>query len=143
MPALLFEVRNRISYPTARRCLHNSLNPELIVQLAKGWKRVNEDDDIRVAIITGAGDKSFSAGADLARMIPLLTGARKAEGEWDNKRLANRRQGEHALLCSAATTSTNRSSPRSTVFASRVASNSCRRRTCAWPPTMHASASRK
>jgi enoyl-CoA hydratase len=80
-----------------RRQVHNSLNPEL-TQLAEGWKRVSEDDDIRVAIVTGAGDKSFSAGADLARMIPLLTGARKAEDEWDDKLLANRRQGDHALL---------------------------------------------
>ena len=99
MPALLFEIRNHIAYMTLNRPqVHNSLNPELIVQLAEAWKRVNEDDDIRVAIVTGAGDKAFSAGADLGRMIPLLTGARKAEDEWDHKLLANRRQGDHALL---------------------------------------------
>jgi enoyl-CoA hydratase/carnithine racemase len=99
MPALLFEVRNQIAYMTLNRPqVHNALNPELIVQLADAWKRVNEDDDIRVAIITGAGDKAFSAGADLGSMIPLLTGARKPEDEWDEKLFANRKQGDWALL---------------------------------------------
>jgi enoyl-CoA hydratase len=99
MPALLFEVRNHIAYLTLNRPqVHNSLNPELIVQLAEAWKRVNEDGEIRTVIVTGAGDKAFSAGADLGRMIPLMTGARKAEDEWDEKLLANRKQGDHALL---------------------------------------------
>jgi enoyl-CoA hydratase len=99
MPALLFEVRNHIAYLTVNRPeVHNAMNPEAIVQLADAWQRVNQDDDVRVAIVTGAGDKAFSAGADLARMIPLLTGARKPEDEWDQRLKENRRLGDHALL---------------------------------------------
>src|SRR6266446_9925808 len=99
MPALLFEVRNQIAYLTLNRpAVHNALNPELVLQLADAWQRVNEDDAIRVAIVTGAGDKAFSAGADLARMIPLMTRARKAEDEWDTRMLADPRRGDHALL---------------------------------------------
>lgn len=99
MPALLFEIRNHVAYLTLNRPqVHNSVNPEMVVQLAAAWKQINEDDDIRVAIITGAGDKAFSAGADLGRMIPLLTGARKPEDEWDQKLFANRKQGDWALL---------------------------------------------
>jgi enoyl-CoA hydratase len=99
MPALLFEVRNQIAYLTLNRpAVHNSLNPELVLQLADAWQRVNEDEGIRVAIVTGAGDKAFSAGADLARMIPLITRARKAEDEWDERLLADPRRGDHALL---------------------------------------------
>ncbi|HXZ88921.1 MAG TPA: enoyl-CoA hydratase-related protein [Candidatus Binataceae bacterium] len=99
MPALLFEVRGHTAYLTINRPqVHNALNPEAIVQLAQAWERVNQNDSIRVAIVTGAGDKAFSAGADLARMIPLLTGARKPEDEWDNTLKANRRLGDHALL---------------------------------------------
>jgi enoyl-CoA hydratase/carnithine racemase len=45
------------------------------VRLAEAWQRVADDDDVRAAITTGAGNKAFSAGADLARMIPLMTGA--------------------------------------------------------------------
>jgi len=69
MPASLFEIRNQIADLTLNRPqVHNSLNPELIVQLAEAWKRINENDGVRVVILTGAGDKAFSAGADLGRM---------------------------------------------------------------------------
>jgi len=99
MPALLFEVRNHIAYMTLNRPqVHNSINPELMVQLAEAWERVNADDDIRTAIVTGAGDKAFCAGADLGRLIPLTTGARQAEDEWDAKILANKHYAGAALL---------------------------------------------
>jgi len=99
MPALLFEVRDHIAYLTLNRPqVHNSINPELMVQLAEAWERVNADDDIRTAIVTGAGDKAFCAGADLGRLIPLTTGARQPEDDWDNKILANKHYAGASLL---------------------------------------------
>ncbi|HEY1851453.1 MAG TPA: enoyl-CoA hydratase-related protein [Candidatus Binataceae bacterium] len=99
MPALLFEVRKHIAYMTLNRPqVHNSINPELMVQLAEAWERVNADDDIRIAIVTGAGEKAFCAGADLGRLIPLTTGARPAEDEWDEKILAKKHYAGAALL---------------------------------------------
>jgi enoyl-CoA hydratase len=99
MPAVLFEKRNHIAYITFNRPeVHNSFNPETIVRLSDAWKQVNTDDDIRAAIVTGAGNVAFSAGADLGRLIPLFTGARKPEDEWDQRLLADRRQGDAALL---------------------------------------------
>jgi enoyl-CoA hydratase len=99
MPALTLEVRDQIAYLTLNRPhVHNSLNPEMIVQLAEAWERVKADDSIRVAIVTGAGDKAFSAGADLGRLIPLTTKARPPEDEWDHKLLANPQLREMALL---------------------------------------------
>jgi enoyl-CoA hydratase/carnithine racemase len=99
MPAVLFEKRNHIAYITFNRPqVHNAFNPETIVRLAEAWKQVNTDDDIRAAIVTGAGNVAFSAGADLGRLIPLFTGARKPEDEWDERLLADRRQGDAALL---------------------------------------------
>jgi enoyl-CoA hydratase/carnithine racemase len=99
MPAVLFEKRNHIAYITFNRPqVHNSFNPETIVRLAQAWKQVNTDDEIRAAIVTGAGNVAFSAGADLGRLIPLFTGARKPEDEWDERLLADRRQGDAALL---------------------------------------------
>jgi enoyl-CoA hydratase len=99
MPAVQFEKRNHIAYITFNRPeVHNSFNPETIVRLAEAWKQVNTDDDIRAAIVTGAGNVAFSAGADLGRLIPLFTGARKPEDEWDQRLLADRRQGDAALL---------------------------------------------
>lgn len=99
MPALLFETHSHIAYLTLNRPkVHNSINPELLVQLAEAWERVDADDDIRAVIVTGAGDKAFCAGADLGRLIPLVTGARQPEDEWDRKLIANRQLGEHAML---------------------------------------------
>jgi len=99
MSALLFEVRNHIAYLTLNRPeVHNSLNPEMIMRLVDAWERINADDDIRVVIITGAGDKSFSAGADLGRLIPLFTKARQPEDEWDRRLVSDRDRADHALL---------------------------------------------
>jgi len=45
----------------------NALSPEMIVGLADAWDRVDSDDSIRVAILTGTDDV-FCAGADLKAM---------------------------------------------------------------------------
>src|SRR5579872_23789 len=99
MPALIFEKRNHVAYLTLNRVeVHNSLNPEMLVSLAAAWKEIESDDAIRATIVTGAGKVAFSAGADLGKLIPLFTGARKPEDEWDKKLLDNRRIGDMALL---------------------------------------------
>jgi enoyl-CoA hydratase/carnithine racemase len=99
MPALLFETRNHIAYLTLNRPeVHNAFNPETLVRLAEAWQRIATDDEIRAAIVTGAGAVAFSAGADLGRLIPLFTGARKPQDEWDEKLLADRRLGDIAIL---------------------------------------------
>lgn len=43
----------------------NRLDPELVEGLHLAWKRFMADDAARVAVLTGAGEKAFSAGADL------------------------------------------------------------------------------
>ena len=43
----------------------NRLDPELVEGLHLAWKRFMADDQARVAVLTGAGEKAFSAGADL------------------------------------------------------------------------------
>lgn len=48
----------------------NSIDPEMRNQLHAAWKRIKEDDDIRVAILTGAGDKAFCTGSDLKKTMP-------------------------------------------------------------------------
>jgi E-phenylitaconyl-CoA hydratase len=47
----------------------NALDAEHYAGLSQAWQRVRDDPAIRVAIVTGAGDKSFSAGADLKSFI--------------------------------------------------------------------------
>jgi E-phenylitaconyl-CoA hydratase len=53
----------------------NAMDAEHYEQLSRAWQRVRDDGDIRVAVITGAGDKAFSSGADLksyiGRKVPI------------------------------------------------------------------------
>jgi len=48
----------------------NSIDPELRAALHAAWKRIKEDDDIRVVILTGAGEKAFCTGSDLKKTMP-------------------------------------------------------------------------
>ncbi len=43
----------------------NALNQELMEGLAAAWRRLDEDESIWVAILTGAGDRAFCSGRDL------------------------------------------------------------------------------
>jgi enoyl-CoA hydratase len=83
-----------LNRPEAR----NALSPEVIVRLWAAWQQIEDDDDIRVAVITGAGDKAFCAGADLGLLIPLTTGARQPENEFDEIFVADRGIGGRAML---------------------------------------------
>jgi enoyl-CoA hydratase/carnithine racemase len=60
----------------------NAIDPETQEALIAAWTRFRDDDGAWVAILTGAGEKkSFSAGADLKKMIPPPSSrARGAEG---------------------------------------------------------------
>lgn len=96
---LTYEKRDHIAYITLNRPeARNAIDPEMMVRLAEAWIDYNEDDDLRVAIVTGAGDKAFCAGADLKRLIPLMTGARQPEDEWDNRLREDASLGRTALL---------------------------------------------
>jgi E-phenylitaconyl-CoA hydratase len=48
----------------------NALDADHYRALSEAWVQVRDDDEIRVAIVTGAGDRAFSAGADLKSFIP-------------------------------------------------------------------------
>lgn len=66
MAVLLYEKRERIAYITLNRPeVHNALSFELIQQLKEAWRDFREDPEVWVAIVTGAGDRAFTAGLDL------------------------------------------------------------------------------
>jgi len=44
----------------------NALNAEVIAGIVRGYREAHDDPAIRVIVLTGAGDKAFCAGADLA-----------------------------------------------------------------------------
>ena len=55
----------------------NALNSQVLADLAELLDTVEADEEIRVLVITGAGEKAFVAGADIGEMSTLT----KAEGE--------------------------------------------------------------
>lgn len=86
MPDLFYEKRDGIAILTLNRPeQRNAFSPETIIRLASAWTDFRDDDSLRVAILTGAGDTAFCAGGDLARLMPLFTGAREPQDEWDRR----------------------------------------------------------
>ncbi len=49
----------------------NALNSEVLDELYNVFDELEKDSEIRVIILTGAGEKAFVAGADIAEMAPL------------------------------------------------------------------------
>jgi enoyl-CoA hydratase len=90
MPDLLYEKRDGIAILTLNRPeQRNAFSPQTMVLLARAWKDFREDDAMRVAILTGAGDTAFCAGGDLKLLLPMFTGARQPETEWDHELMNN------------------------------------------------------
>src|SRR5436853_6508969 len=52
----------------------NAMDAEHYKGLSQAWMRVRDDTAIRVAIITGAGEKAVSAGADVQSFITAPAG---------------------------------------------------------------------
>lgn len=66
---VLLEIRENIAIVTINReSKLNALNSETIQELTLLFKGLATRDDVRVAIITGAGNKAFVAGADISEM---------------------------------------------------------------------------
>ena len=67
-PHLLFERDGHVATITLNRPeARNALSGEMIVRMADAWVEVDEDPEIRVAVVTGAAGH-FCAGADLKAM---------------------------------------------------------------------------
>jgi len=64
-----YDVRGAAAWVTIdREQQRNALSPEVVTGLRAAIDRVAGDDAARVAVITGAGDRAFSAGGDLGGM---------------------------------------------------------------------------
>lgn len=70
-PAVLFEARAdgiaiiTINRPEQRNCLSREVREGLFA----AWQRFEHDDALRIAILTGTGEKAFCAGGDLKEMV--------------------------------------------------------------------------
>ena len=63
---ILYEKRGHVAYVTLNRPqVMNALHPPAHRELADAWADYMADDNLWVAILTGAGERAFSAGSDL------------------------------------------------------------------------------
>ena len=86
MNHLLTENRNGALWATFNRPDSlNCISTRMACELADMWEWARTDPEIRLVVLTGAGDQAFCAGGDLKQLIPLLTGARKPQDEYDHR----------------------------------------------------------
>jgi enoyl-CoA hydratase len=79
-PLVLVEAEGPVLVVTINRPeKKNAANSEVLCRLYDAWVRLDTDDDIRVAILTGKGD-TFCAGMDLAEIGRLRQGI--IDNEW-------------------------------------------------------------
>src|SRR2546430_1138056 len=70
MPKVLYEKRGEIAYITRNRPdKRNAIDTETDDLLFEAWSGFRADPDVRLAILTGAGDQAFCAGADLSSHV--------------------------------------------------------------------------
>jgi enoyl-CoA hydratase/carnithine racemase len=67
---VLYDKRDRIAFVTLNRpAVKNAIDPAMHDELCRIWRDFRDDDDVDVAILSGAGG-TFCAGADLRTYVP-------------------------------------------------------------------------
>lgn len=75
--SIIYTKKEHIAYITLNRPeTNNSINRPLAQELADVCCQINQDDDVYVVVITGAGDRAFCGGSEMDR--PEGYGAAKA-----------------------------------------------------------------
>src|SRR5438876_1125636 len=71
----IYEVKDRIARITINRPeAMNAMDADVYAELSRAWIDVRDNPEVWIAIVTGAGDKAFTAGADLKSFIPGTRG---------------------------------------------------------------------
>lgn len=95
MPFVLYELSDHVATITLNRpSAMNAFSRGLRTELLEAFARFRSEDEARVAIVTGAGGRAFSAGADLKEMAARRD-AERADG-------AQRASGTAQLLARGA-----------------------------------------
>jgi enoyl-CoA hydratase len=58
----------------------NAMDLDMSLAMAAAWEELAVDDDVRVIVLTGSGERAFCAGADLKTLLPLITSGGFQEG---------------------------------------------------------------
>ena len=68
-----YERRDNTAHITTNRPqAMNSLGPDQHDRMVQIWQKFRDDSEVWVAILSGAGNRAFCAGADLKTYTPLL-----------------------------------------------------------------------
>jgi enoyl-CoA hydratase/carnithine racemase len=83
MSVLVYEKKDHIAYITLNRPPLNAMSRELARELIKAMHDFDNDNDLYVGIVTGTGDRSFCAGADLTDVEHMVDPeAWEADYDW-------------------------------------------------------------
>src|SRR5438132_11294741 len=81
MPLVLYDLEDHVATITLNRPeAHNAFNRELLRDMRDAFARFRTDEDARVAVVTGAGGRAFSAGMDLKELSQRRTDPRDESG---------------------------------------------------------------
>jgi enoyl-CoA hydratase len=70
---VLYEVADHVATITLNRPdVRNAMNTALREAMLERFTALARDDDVRVIVVTGAGDRAFSAGADIREFVEPL-----------------------------------------------------------------------
>jgi enoyl-CoA hydratase len=84
-PAVLVDRDGHVLTVTLNRPdKRNAFNAEVLCRLCDAWDLLDGDDELRVAILTGAGG-DFSAGADLDRLVGAMLSGKPTENEFEER----------------------------------------------------------
>ena len=87
MENILVDTSNKIATITINRPKKlNALNRDTIHELGQAFEELEENEDVRVIILTGTGEKAFVAGADISEFADY--------DEADGRKLAGKGQSE-------------------------------------------------
>jgi enoyl-CoA hydratase len=80
MSTLIVEKQDRIAWVTLNRPEKlNALNAELLKELDCTFAGLEQDTEVGVVVLTGAGEKAFVAGADIAELRELDAGGARLQ----------------------------------------------------------------
>ena len=71
--AITYAVAEHVATITLNRPdVHNAMNQAMRSDLTRCFERLVTDDDVKAIVVTGAGDRAFSAGADIREFVEPL-----------------------------------------------------------------------
>ncbi len=76
----------------------NALNAELVAEIGRAAVELDADASVRVVVLTGAGDKAFAAGADIAAMSKMTVAEAKHFSDLGHRALASLESAHYPVL---------------------------------------------